>query len=84
MSAIAKFIPTILAGIFKFIKMSRASEAVVDNPKATNGGIVTIILTLICLYVESIGMVVTPELQESLAGVIAGAGIIYTSWKASI
>ena len=83
MPAIAKFIPTILAFGFKFIKLQKAAEKIEANPKATNSGIITVIIALICLYTELIGVPVTPELQEQVAGIVVGIGGFYTAWKVS-
>jgi hypothetical protein len=83
MPVLAKLLPTILSYGFKFIKMRRTAATIEANPKATNGGIATIIVAVICLYAESIGMEVTPEVQEQLAAIVVGIGGVYTAWRAS-
>lgn len=80
---LVKLLPTIVAYGFKFIKMQKAAEKVEANPKAINSGIITIVIAVICLYAESIGIEMTPELQEQVAGIIIGFGGVYTAWRAS-
>lgn len=82
---LATLIPTIITGVFKLIKRGAevAEKKTEANPKATNGAVITIIVTAVCLYAESIGIEVTPEIQEQVVAVVAGAGALYTAWRAS-
>lgn len=82
MTLITTLLPTALSFGFKFLKMRKTAEKIAANPKATNGGMITIIVTVICLYAESIGINMTPEVQEQVAGLVVAVGGLYTAWRA--
>ena len=79
---IAKIFPKLISEVLTLGRMRRLAGKFKENPRATNGGVITIIVTVICLYAESIGMEFTPEMQTQLAGTIALIGGIYTTWRA--
>lgn len=83
MPVLVTLLPTIISAGFKFIKMRKTAEAFKANPKATNGGVITIVIAVVCLYAESIGIEMTPEIQEQVAALVVSIGGIYTAWRAS-
>lgn len=77
---LAKLAPTILTWGFKKINAKKTSAGIEANPRATNGGVTTALVTLVVALLGSYGVTST-GLEPVIASVFGTIGTIYTFWR---
>ena len=71
----------IVAFAFKIIQMKKMADKVMANPKATQGGVATVVVTVLLMVSQSFGIEMTEEYQSGLVGIVAALGSGYTAWR---
>jgi hypothetical protein len=86
LTSIVTMLPKGLAFGMKLIKLKKMSDAIAKNPKATNGGGMTVIasslVALLVAFAEMKGIEIPADMQSALIGVVSAVGLAYTVWRA--
>ena len=86
LTSIVTMLPKGLAFGMKVIKLKKASDAIASNPRATNGGGMTVVasslVALLVAYAKMKGIEIPADMQVALIGVVSAIGGVYTVWRA--
>ena len=80
-SLIFKLAPMALSYGAKLLKMRNASAGIEANPRATNGGVTTALVTITIALLGANG-ITTTGLEPVIASVFGTVGVAYTYWRA--